>query len=256
MRRPNELIIGAEVPDAHATSQSRVQDRQESRRGFRTFAARSAIFFAPLVLGVAVIEALLWQARETWPFFRVIRFQETHPQSFFGRLVIDEGTQRYKYLQVLRRRPQILVLGSSRMRQFRSEMFGRQASVVYNGGGMIHSLEDLGDFFDRLPPEATPRIVILGLDFWWFNANEEKLIGASDVFRVTVETDGALQWQGHTNAIAGYLRQPASLVQVIRSTLGARSDPNAIGLHARLQHQGFRPDGSKRFDLKMPSIPD
>jgi hypothetical protein len=256
MRKPGELIIGGEVPDARATSESRLQDRCESRSGFLAFVARSAVFFTPLLLGIVMIEALLWQAGETWPLPQVIQFQEKHPHSFFDRLVIDQATQRYKYLQVLRRRPQILVLGSSRMRQFRAEMFGRQAAVFYNGGGMIHSLEDLRDFFDRLPPEATPKTVILGLDFWWLNGDEKKLIGASDFFRVTVETDGALKWQAHANAIAGFLRQPVSLLQAIRTTFGTKRDPNAIGLQARLQRQGFRLDGSKRIDLEIPSTPD
>ena len=102
------------------------------------------------------IELLLWRTGETWSLERVITAQERNPHAFFSRDVIDHGTFRYKYLQVLRRHPQILVLGSSRVMQFRAEMFGAQAGDFYNAGGMIHSIEDLNNFLDRLPPDATP----------------------------------------------------------------------------------------------------
>jgi hypothetical protein len=255
MADKKELLIGAEVPDAEASGPARLVDSRQERRAFRAFARRVFIFLAPIFFLVALVEALLWRAAETWPLPRVIRFQEAHPRSFFGRLIIDESLNRYKYLQILRRRPQILVLGSSRMMQFRAEMFGRQAPTFYNAGGMIHSIEDVCDFFDRLPQEATPRVVILGVDFWWLNANEKKPLARFDSFKVGVETEGTFSWQGHGNAIATYLRKPALLMDTARHTLGKNRDPNALGLQARLHRQGFRIDGSKRFDLKVPTTP-
>jgi hypothetical protein len=253
MPESGKLLIGAEVPDARATNQSRVHDRQESRREFQAFAWRSLIFVAPILLVTLVIEAELWHSGETWPIPRVIAFQEKHPRSFFGRLVIGESIDRYKFLQVLQKRPQILVLGSSRMRQFRSEAFGRQAAAFYNGGGMVHCLEDLRDFVERLPPDATPKIVILGIDFWWLNANETKMFGARERFRVGVEEDVAMKWQAHVHAIAGYLRRPDLFVKAVRATFGSRRNSNAIGLQAVTLGEGFRVDGSKLIDVTVPT---
>jgi hypothetical protein len=253
MPKSGKLLIGVEVPDAQATSQSRVQDRQESRREFQAFALRALTFVAPIWLIILVIEAELWHAGETWPITRVISFQEKHPRSFFARLLIGENIDHYKFLQVLRKRPQILVLGSSRMRQFRSEEFGRQAAGFYNGGGMIHCLEDLRDFVQRLPPDATPKTVILGIDFWWLNANEKQMLGASEKFRVGVEKDVAMKWQAHVHAVAGYLRRPDSFVKAVRATFGSRRNPAAVGLQAVMLGEGFRVDGSKLIDVKVPT---
>jgi hypothetical protein len=253
MAETGKLLIGSEVPDAHATSQSRVHDRQESRREFRAFALRAAIFVAPIFLLTAGVEAVLWHAGETWPIPRVIDFQEKNRRGYFGRLEIGESTDRYKFLETLRQRPQILVLGSSRTRQFRADEFGRQAASFYNGGGMIHCLEDLRDFLQRLPRDATPKTVILGLDFWWLNADEKKMLGASEKFNVGVEKDVALKWQAHAHAVADYLRRPGSFVKTVRSTFGSNRDPDAIGLQAVMFGEGFRFDGSKRIEVKVPA---
>ena len=253
-RSTKELFIGAAVPDAGEERAPTAKTLRDERRAVRSFALRLLIFCAPLVLLVGGIELLLWRVRETWPLQRVIRFQETNTRSFFARGTLDQGTFRYKYLQILRRHPAILVLGSSRMMQFRAEMFGRQAPTFYNGGGIIHSIEDLHTFLDRLPNDATPKIIILGVDFWWLNPNEKK--ESIDSFAVGVEVEGTYSWQGHANALAGYVRRPDSLRELFVRSFGKEYDPNAIGLQAVLHRQGFRPDGSKRFEINIPTTPE
>jgi hypothetical protein len=248
----NEFYIGAAVHDASQEAAAPHASAREQRRALRQFVIRVLIFSAPVFLFAAVIEALLWRAGETWPLERVIRYQETHPRSFFARLMIDQGTFRYKYLQVLRQRPKILVLGSSRMMQFRAEMFGQQASHFYNGAGLVHSVEDLEVLFDRLPTEATPKILILGIDFWWLNPNEKR--EANDAFVRGADEDGTFRWQGHANALSQFLCHLDSLVELVRTA--KRRDPDAIGLQAIFHRQGFRRDGSKRFHFKVPTTPE
>jgi hypothetical protein len=250
-RSTKELLIGAAVPDAGEERAPTAKSTREERRGVRSFAIRLLIFCTPLVLLVGGIELLLWRVGETWPLQRAIRFQETNPRSFFARGTLDQGTFRYKYLQILRRHPEILLLGSSRMMQFRAEMFGRQAPTFYNAGGIIHSIEDLHTFLERLPADATPKIVILGVDFWWLNPNEKK--ESIDSFAVGVEVEGTYSWQGHANALAGYVRHPESLRALFAESFGSKFDRNAIGLAAVEHRQGFRPDGSKRFEIKLPA---
>jgi hypothetical protein len=219
----------------------------------RRFAARTLAFFAPIFGIVFAIEALLWRVGETWPLERVIRAQEINRHAIFSRGLIDQGTFRYKYLQILRQRPRILVLGSSRVMQFRAEMFGRQGPSFYNAGGIIHSIDDLASFLDHLPQDATPQTVILGVDFWWLNANAKR--EANDSFATGVDEDGADKWQGHVNVVSSYVRNPASLRALLVHTLARRHDPDAIGLQATLHRQGFRYDGSRQFNLKIPNTP-
>lgn len=249
-----ELFIGADVQDAGKNRPATAATLRQEDRAVRKFIWRMIAFLTPLLLVIAGIELLLWRVGETWPLERVIRYQEKNPRSFYSRAVIDQGTFRYKYLQILRRHPRILVLGSSRVMQFRAEMFGRDASSFYNAGGMIHSIDDLNNFLDRLPQDASPRIMILGLDYWWLNANAKN--EENDAFDVGVEEEGTYSWQGHANLLSTYVRQPRSLAPLITHSVGKKYDPNAIGLHALLEGVGFRPDGSKRFALRIPKTPE
>jgi hypothetical protein len=71
-----------------------------------------------------------------------------------------------------------------------------------------------------------------------------------------VEKDVAIKWQAHVHAIAGYLRRPDSLAKTVRWTFGSRRNPDAIGLQAVMLGDGFRVDGSKRINVKVPTTPE
>src|SRR3981081_3901358 len=106
-RSTRELLIGAAVPDAGEERAPTARTLRDERRAVRSFGLRLLIFFAPLLLLVGGIELLLWRVGESWPLRRVIRFQEANPRSFFARGALDQGTFRYKYLRILRQRPEI-----------------------------------------------------------------------------------------------------------------------------------------------------
>lgn len=248
-----EFFIGEEVPrgDEHRAPP---QTRTDERDLIRKFALRMIFFGAPLLFLFLVIESLLWRAGETWPIERVIHAQEANPNSFFARDAIDDGTFRYKYLQILRRHPEIVALGSSRVMQFRSEMFGRQAPSFYNAGGMIHSVQDLNDFIERLPQDATPKIAILGIDFWWLNTNIEKQ--ATDSFAIGSLLDGAYRWQDHAYVLSQYVQHPLSLRSLVKYSVATKRYSEAIGLRARRRHRGYRLDGSLLFTVTIPKTPE
>ncbi len=242
------LLMGAPVPEAH-----RVRNRSKAQdlAAVRKFARRLLLWLSPILLFVLLIEALLWRIGESWPLKKVIRYQEEHPGAFYSRGLLDQGTFRYKYLQLVRHRPEIIALGSSRVMQFRSEMFGGQGKSFYNTGGLIHSLDDLQNFFDRLPNEAMPKTIILGVDFWWLNASQRR--EAFDAFDVGVDEDGTYRWEGHATAVGEFIRRPVALRDLVTHSFGRWHLREAIGYRAQLSHHGFRLDGSKRFEIKVPS---
>jgi len=247
------LLIGAEVPDARRAAPHRQSAAQE-RRALRKFVRRIIAFAVPIVVVLATVELLWWRVGETWPLERVIRRQALNTGLIFCRAIFDQGTFRYKYLQVLRRKPGILVVGSSRAMQFRSEMFGRQSSLFYNAGGIVHSLTDLSGFIDYLPAEATPKTMILAVDFWWLNEDDKGDVAST--FSRRVDEDGAYRWQGHALGISTYLRDWHQFRQLVRCSIGKRYNPDAIGLQAAMVGGGFRIDGSRRFVTKIPTTPE
>jgi hypothetical protein len=242
-----ELLMGAAVPEAH---QKLKRTKSQDLAAVSAFARRVVLWLLPIVVFVLLIEGLFWRIGESWPLNKVIRYQEQHPHAIYSRGLLDQGTFRYKYVQLLRRRPAIIALGSSRVMQFRSEMFGEQGHSFYNTGGLIHSIDDLQNFFDRLPAEAMPKVVILGVDFWWVNANQRREV--FDAFDVGVDEDGTYRWEGHATAVGEFIRHPLSIRDLVTHSFGRLHKADAIGYRAQLHHLGFRLDGSKRFEIRVP----
>ncbi|KTC91660.1 hypothetical protein OQJ15_12975 [Fluoribacter dumoffii] len=130
--------------------------------------------------------------------------------------------------------PQIIAWGSSRVMQFRQKMF---LSKFVNLGGMMTSLDaGLRSYKDII--RAKPKLVLLGIDFWWFNEN--------------------FQNKNYKETIAPKLYKPKSSdLLTVRDWLkngkltytdflkGVLQFPNkGIGVSGILHEEGFGPDGS------------
>jgi hypothetical protein len=85
--------------------------------------------------------------------------------SIYGT-ALNQNTYSYKMELVKHVKPDIITLGSSRVMQFRKESFSK--SFVNTGGAMNHLTEGL-KFLKEMYQFHSPKLIILGLDFWWFN---------------------------------------------------------------------------------------
>lgn len=219
-------------------------ETSEPARGQRRFQKRLLVFFGPLLLVVLAAETLLWRTREGWAVPRAIEFQREHPGALFMRGLLDQAFYPYKLQNILQREPKILVLGSSRVMEFRSEMFDGRAADFYNAGGMIQDLGDLSHFAESLTV-AAPEIVILGLDLWWFN----EALPLGHGLRDRASYDAARDWQAHVKA---WRRFKSSRVR--KPLFRALSAENGhIGIEARNSGAGFRADGSMEYNLAIPT---
>lgn len=213
-------------------------------RAQRRFEKRLLLFFIPVLLVVAAGEALLWSVRETWTVDQAIAHQSKNPNALFMRGLLDQAFYPYKLRNIQKREPKILVLGSSRVMEFRAEMFGARAADFYNAGGMIQDLSDLLSFVNSLT-NRQPEVVILGLDLWWFNES----LSLGHGLRDRSGYDAATDWQAHVKALrrlkSSRTRKP--LLQAMRV------DNQNVGMEARISGAGFRPDGSMQYNLPLPT---
>jgi hypothetical protein len=206
----------------------------------------------PFLLFVSVIEWALWNTGETWPVGRAIEVQRRYPEMVYLRSLIDQQLYLYKYSAILQRRPKIVALGSSRVMQFRSQMFGAQAGSFYNAGGMIQNLHDLKSFMDAVPADARPQVIILGLDFWWFNANYST--ADREGFSRGIGVDRAYDTQTHLHIIRNLLSNRSRLAMLLANTLKIRSHDSRIGFTLDPNvHTGFRGDGSMLYGTTPPA---
>lgn len=213
------------------------------------FAARAALFFAPVALVLGALEAALWRTGESWPAARVVEAQGLQPDAVFLRGLLDQSFHAYKLAGLQRARPRILALGSSRVMKLRGPMFGDDAAAFYNAGGLVVNVEDLAAFVEGLPGELLPRVVLLGVDMWWLNAVKP----AERHLSWAASEDGALDWRGHLFALRAILRRPAQAGRLWRAL--EAEDEDRIGIEARISGEGFRADGSLAGGRPAPRAP-
>jgi hypothetical protein len=131
--------------------------------------------------------------------------------------------------------------------KFRAPMFGDRSGSFFNAGGMVNSLRDLHDFSLLLPSPRTPRVLLIGVDLWWFNAG----VAPAFDFAAEIAKDAAASFDAHVVALRWLARHPEAFAGEAMSIV-RRTSPEAIGIGARSSGGGFRPDGSFKSPLAPP----
>lgn len=221
------------------------------------FVWRTATFVLPVLLVLLPPFAILFLSGE---FFREVdHLVPTSSELVVGYQQNDANGRYYKYsrLNSLPRQA-VLAVGSSRVLQFREEMFTRP---FYNAGFLVMTLRDLLRFVESLPQDKLPEVLLVGLDQWMFHPDWEATMGG-----ITPE-----QWK--KNASYSLQSAIAAVPDTCRDTLRGRIslpavceeclNPQFIGLNAIMHRTGFRSDGSydygdhvQRLLQGDPQLPD
>ncbi|HTF55936.1 MAG TPA: hypothetical protein VK661_01595 [Planctomycetota bacterium] len=208
----------------------------------RGFALRVLVFLVPLALAAAPFEIILWRSGECWPARRAADAMSKDGRALYMRRYFSQQFTLYKAEMIRRRSPDLVILGSSRVWQFRSFMFHPIEERAFNAGGLTQSVRDLESYADwvlrgKIP---RPRVVILGVDPWWVKRAE----GDTPVDRNREWDEGyrpVAHFDGIRNMILGG-RIPWSLVLHRPKSISENFHP--LGLAAVQDGVGFRNDGS------------
>lgn len=79
---------------------------------------------------------------------------------------------RYKLALIRNVRPRIVVMGSSRVQQFRPSFFN---TTFINASRTMETLGQGHQFIREMVKTHKPELVLLGIDVWWFNDREKNL---------------------------------------------------------------------------------
>ena len=217
-------------------------------RSARNFAFCVLFFFSPLLLFIVSVKGALWKTGETIPA-SIIASRQQSEEIVWLRDSFDQAIFPYKSIAYEMRKPRIVALGSSRAMKFRSQMFGRDSTGFFNGGGLIRSIADLERFEASLNASNTPQIILLGIDHWWLNGRLPDEPQHLD--------DAVFNWRAHMEVWRRLAKkqtrkdgQPA-----IRERLQLalkKNDVRTVGIRAQLTGGGFRSDGSKASEESPP----
>jgi len=209
----------------------------------KQFFFKVLIFTFPYLFVGCILFSPLWLTGELISLQNVVRRQQSHSNIIYGPAYTNPNPM-YKMLATKKNKPRILVLGTSRVLQFRTCFFTRALHRFYNAGRGIRSLGEVLDFLEALSPDSLPQVLILGLDQYFFNYRWDSLSSHKSKIR---ENKNISPWRA-LNRYQDILRDYRNGKFRLRD-LFARKDIlfheyKTIGLRAKISAQGFRSDGS------------
>lgn len=212
----------------------------------------------PIALIFGFPGAILWQSGETYSVSSLVAFQSqarrgVAPPTLVG-LAYSDPAEWLKLQNVLDAQPVVLALGTSRTLQFRKEMFSPSVNF-YNAGRGVSKIKHLRQFLAKIPTGREPKIILLGLDQYFFNAAWDNLAN-DDYGRVIAGTRQLSPFEILANGFRQIYSDYASN-KFSFATLQANSPAQKrIGINALVNKSGFRSDGSYRYPVNdNPSHP-
>jgi hypothetical protein len=196
---------------------------------------------APFVAIFAFPIYILIVSGELLPVPLIIKLQDLRePDSLVG-LAYTYPVVPYKLNRTIEKHPKVLVLGTSRVMQFRSTSFV-QPDMFYNAGGGVETLAEFKPFLEKIPASGQPQVLVVGIDQFFFNRAwlldnpKPEPVSRADTRDVLGTIVG--NWK---RVYGDYIRKRYALSHVLFLPRGGEE---RIGLQAFVSHEGFRGDGS------------
>ncbi len=201
------------------------------------FRKKLLIFVIPLLVAIMIPFGKYLYAGiiscELLPFDTTAFIQRVVKPNVLLGMGYNEQTPYYKLKNANQNKAPVIALGTSRVMQFSSRYFRNNA--FYNCGGAVrYNFDEYTNFLKNL--KYTPKVVILGIDFWLFN---ESFIGSSPCFQTYKEI---VQTERSFNDILHKIEDDFKAEKWTISELN--SFPSEIGFNGRIKQSGFRKDGS------------
>lgn len=205
-----------------------------------------------LILGaLAAVGAGLLLPYSAWWIFtcgdvaveRAVAMQAGGTFAMFGSGVSQDFVD-YKLRLYAAVRPEIAVVGSSRVMQFRGSCFRRP---FVNVGGTAGNLSVLRSTVDAMLRTHRPKAVILGLDFWWFSAGWQR-----DPFAPEPPTSGSYVYGQETlKAPWKWLLEGRIGWDLFFAPLTGAFRDDRFGIMAQRDGDGFASDGSWYYTAEL-----
>lgn len=193
------------------------------------------IFTLPLSLSAAY----LFRAREWIPYGSVVEDQSEH--GYLWGPAVFPSEYAYKRDLVKVQRPELLILGSSRVVEIRSQAFNVPTT---NAGRAMRNAADGTVFLEDLFSEHVPKAVLIGLDFVWFVEPNQP-----NRFADQTANDRKLTRNKIDRVVGAVRGSDIGFAEVFRTIATGRTsnpilDEASTGLGAALHGRGYRSDGS------------
>jgi hypothetical protein len=207
------------------------------------FTLRFLLFLSPFLVTVIICEFKLYELGETIPVDMVLTAQMAENSEIeFMRGIVSQDYNVYKMQGIRYHKPDLLVLGSSRVMMFRSFHFIDSTSF-YNAGGILQCAADVEEFSKLICDGKLnlPKIIVIGIDPWWFKRDMDRTETWLDDYNLV----------DHAKLFS---ERPRTYFKLItnRDILNAPViESENIGAYSKIKGSGFRKDGSKSIESEV-----
>ena len=208
------------------------------RDDHKRFLVKITLFCVPFAVVLGAVAVVLALSGELTSVARALELQKESSDILVG-LAYTDPTEHFKLQGLLKRRPTVLALGTSRVMQFREECF-RPGVVFYNGGNSVTRLRHYNVFLSKIPAGSEPAVILLGLDQYFFNMNFDRL--ADDDIENRLEHDRPVFGMFTSRWLDVYRDYWSGKFTLSNLTDSTRR--KHVGLNAISALNGFRRDGS------------
>ncbi|MDA7558642.1 hypothetical protein N8768_05735 [Flavobacteriaceae bacterium] len=203
------------------------------------------LFLLPVAIVILIPSMVLRTSAEAFYNINNVISLDGDTPYILGYAYNGKGTnyEYFKSQKTIKIKPDLLVLGSSRVLQFREYMFNTK---FYNAGFSVGTIQDYLTFLKLLPKDYKPKLVIMGFDQWMFNIdyyNNKKTYSSS----IYTENKSLDMSNGFSNLLKVY--KEIFNGKINYQNLNQKNDTTYFGLNATINKKGFRNDGSFDYGI-------
>lgn len=214
---------------------------------YKKFLFRIFLFFLPFEVPIIIALSIIIVSKEY--YYNIDKVIMSKEKYLVGYAYSDNITRYLKYKTITENNKyNIIAIGSSRVLQFREEMFRKN---FYNAGYTVSSISDFEVFIRTIPKEKYPDYIIIGLDQWMFNeaVNDLKTKKKPSYWTRNPTTINRPKLEHCNNILRDIYNR-----KITFSNLQTKHDYLTIGLNALINTDGFRTDGSRASGLFIPKL--
>lgn len=209
---------------------------------YKKYCQQFIIFFFILALPLGGNWLFLYNSGELLPIEKIARIQQEAGRHCLVGLATRNQFYYYKKARYELFKPKILILGSSRVMEFRQNSF---LTEVFNAGGAMNSINEGFCYINEALKMHKPELIILGLDYWWFNEVAHK---PHDAIKPPLQLSHQISLRSYLLPFKWLWQKKISFkeyIQRVNPGLLVKNDyAQGIGVDAIINHTGFGLDGS------------
>jgi len=151
----------------------------------------------------------------------------------------------YKIALYKLRKPEVVIVGSSRATQFVRRGFTRPMA---NMGSML-DLMQVRRLLDAMLVEHKPKLIIMTVDFWWFNS--DRSLNAVDL---QPDGPGQLSLIQLVQPFIWIAQSKITVNEFLAGALSPSYEPHGIGVRAIFEHAGYDTDGVGDYGSELTDL--